>query len=408
MSTPSDRTLEILSTPMRAWSKYVVVLFTIVWTAGPCKAGDRIAVGLFHGANYVRATITAHDHGFELWADNNLLIHLKAGQQLEVSSISGSLNVYFNQHTTTAIKKLTFKPTNESASLHIQPVGAKTNRRKYGQEMDVIPYAGRLQFINLLQVEEYVAGVIEAETGSNQTTEFYKVQAVISRTYAINNLQKHKAEGFHMCDAVHCQVYHGLPLHEPKTYEAAFATRDLVIVDHHIEMIDATFHSNCGGRTYKANEVWTKDVPHLQSMDDPHCNQMPHSYWKKTISKTEWDQFIYNQRNPLRADSDSASYAAAMLKPQYVVDSTLSISRVDMREAFKLKSVKFDVTMSDDSVRFNGRGFGHGVGLCQEGAMARANEGMRYQEIIHAYYRDVHLIPRYMLWFFKDEESNGD
>jgi stage II sporulation protein D len=110
----------------------------------------------------------------------------------------------------------------------------------------------------------------------------------------------------------------------------------------------------------------------------------------------------------LIADTDTAYYRSALLKPQYVVDSTLSISRVDMREAFKLKSVKFDVTMTEDSVRFNGRGFGHGVGLCQEGAMARANEGMRYQEIIHAYYQDVHLIPRYMLWFFKDEESNGD
>jgi stage II sporulation protein D len=330
-------------------------------------------------------------------------------QLVEVSAISGVLNLYFKQQTIKSIKKIVLKPVGENDQLHIQPVGAKTNRRRYGQELSLHPYSGRLQFVNHLQLEEYVAGVIEAETGSNQTTEFYKVQAVISRTYAMNNLHKHSTEGFNMCDAVHCQVYHGLPLHEEKTYEAAYATRDLVIVDHQIIMIDATFHSNCGGHTYKANEVWSKDVKHLQTIEDTYCLQMPHSLWKKTITRSMWDNYVSNQKNPLHSEEDSTVLANMKMKPQYVVDSTLQLNRVDMREALKLRSVKFDVTINSDSVHFFGRGFGHGVGLCQEGAMARANEGMRFQDIIHAYYKDVHIVPRYMIWFFKDEESqDGD
>lgn len=392
-----------MHTPLIRFGFTLLLMLTqaVVW------AGDRIAVGLFNGAHHVRATVTCKLGAFDVYAGQELLFRLGPGQPCEVSSVSGTLNVYFNQQTITQLKTIRFVPQQREAQMHIQPVGAKSNQRRYGQEIQVVSYAGRVQFVNYLEVEEYVAGVIEAETGSHQTTEFYKVQAVISRTYAMNNLHKHKGDGFNVCDGVHCQVYHGIPLHEPKTYEAAQATRDLVIVDHQINMIDATFHSNCGGQTYRANEVWSKDIPHLQNTEDPYCAQMPHSFWKKTIARKDWDKFIDNQRNPLSASTDSAELALEALKPQYVLDSSLSISRIHMRETFKLKSVKFNVEIGADSVRFFGRGYGHGVGLCQEGAMARANEGIRYQDIIHAYYREVHLVPRYMIWFFKDEEAQS-
>jgi stage II sporulation protein D len=367
-------------------------------------AGDRISVGLFNGAHHVRATVTCKLGSFDVYGGDEILFRIGPGQQCEISTVSGALNIYFNQKTTTQQKSIRLVPQQPDAQMHIQPVGAKTNQRRYGQEMSVMAYSGRVQFVNHLELEDYVAGVIEAETGSNQTTEFYKVQAVISRTYAMKNLHKHKADGFNICDAVHCQVYHGIPLHEPKTFEAAQSTRDLVLVDHQINLIDATFHSNCGGQTYRANEVWSKDIPHLQNVSDDYCSKMPHSFWKKTIARKEWDRFIANQRDPL-SSTDSTEYLLKSHKPQYVVDSTLSISRVEMRESFKLKSVKFNVEIGIDSVRFFGQGYGHGVGLCQEGAMARANEGIRYQDIIHAYYREVHLVPRYMIWFFKDEES---
>lgn len=392
---------------MRTWTRRIGTMAMLMLLQVITFAGDRVAVGLFHGAHHVRATVTCKSGSFDVYSGQEIIFSLAQGQQCEISSASGSLNVYFNQ-TTTQLKSIVLKPRQPEAQIHLQPVGAKTNKRRYGQEIQALAYAGRIQFINFLEVEEYVAGVIEAETGSHQTAEFYKVQAVISRTYAMNNLHKHRGEGFNVCDAVHCQVYHGIPIHEPKTVEAANATRDLVIVDHQINMIDATFHSNCGGQTYKANEVWSKDIPHLQNTEDRYCAQMPHSFWKKTIARKEWDNFINNQRDPIADAKDSLESAAKALKPQYTYDSTLSISRIEMREAFKLKSVKFNVEIEADSVRFFGRGYGHGVGLCQEGAMARANEGIRYQDIIHAYYREVHLVPRYMIWFFKDEESEGD
>jgi stage II sporulation protein D len=73
-----------------------------------------------------------------------------------------------------------------------------------------------------------------------------------------------------------------------------------------------------------------------------------------------------------------------------------------MRTDLKLRSTKFEVRHKDNEVIFMGRGFGHGVGLCQEGAMHMAQLGYTYEDIIHFYYADVHLIPRHMLWFFKE------
>jgi stage II sporulation protein D len=73
-----------------------------------------------------------------------------------------------------------------------------------------------------------------------------------------------------------------------------------------------------------------------------------------------------------------------------------------MRTDLKLRSTQFDLTMKPTEVIFMGKGFGHGVGLCQEGAMRMASLGFSYKDIIHYYYTDVHLIQRRMLWFFRE------
>jgi stage II sporulation protein D len=86
----------------------------------------------------------------------------------------------------------------------------------------------------------------------------------------------------------------------------------------------------------------------------------------------------------------------------YCYDSTLQIPRRAMRTDLKLRSTHFDIEHTSEEVIFKGRGFGHGVGLCQEGAMRMSKLGYSYKDIIHFYYTDVHLIQRRMLWFFKD------
>jgi stage II sporulation protein D len=212
------------------------------------------------------------------------------------------------------------------------------------------------------------------------------------------------AEGYQLCDATHCQVYHGKPYAEPMAAAAARATRDIIIVDANINLITAAFHSNCGGKTVNADEVWSKPLNYCVSRTDSFCLNMPHSRWEKSVTTERWNDYLRSKRSEYTVvAADSERFVPTSARQYYMADSTLRIPSRVMREDFQLKSTLFRTEVRGENVHFMGKGFGHGVGLCQEGAMRMAQLGYCYEDIIHYYYTDVHLIPRYMLWFFREE-----
>lgn len=365
---------------------------------------EPIYVGMHYGQDYLRATISVSSGQYAVNCSDVLLFNMKAGQTADITASSGAINVFFDGKNYTACQKIEFRSASEG-SFKALPAGSKPNGRVYSGELIAFAYNGRLQLVNKIDIEDYVSGVIEAESGKGNELEYYKVQAVISRTYALNNKMRHKAEGFELCDATHCQVYHGQARAEPLALVATGTTRDIVIVDHEINLITAAFHSNCGGRTVNAEDVWSKPVNYLVSRPDTFCLNMPHSCWEKSFTPEKWNTYLRNKRNS--QDTDLASATGDLYKRQnlmYCVDSSLCIPLKAMREDLKLKSTLFRVQESESEIKFIGQGFGHGVGLCQEGAMRMALLDYCYEDIIHFYYRDVHLIPRYMMWFFKDED----
>ena len=117
------------------------------------------------------------------------------------------------------------------------------------------PFHSYLQLINNINIDNYVAGVVEAEVGKSPPEEYFKLQAIICRTYALKNINKHQTEGFSLCDKVHCQAYHGKPKSE-QIKQSALLTSNTVIVDSDINLITATFYSNCGGQSANSEEVW--------------------------------------------------------------------------------------------------------------------------------------------------------
>ena len=117
---------------------------------------------------------------------------------------------------------------------------------------------------------------MQAEAGKGHWLEYYKLQSVSCRTYALANKRRHAGEGFEVCDATHCQVFHGRNKQDSIRLAVAL-TRDLVVVDSDIRLIHATFHSNCGGETMNAEDVWSKSEPYLISTIDTFCLHEPHS-----------------------------------------------------------------------------------------------------------------------------------
>ncbi|UPT66178.1 MAG: SpoIID/LytB domain-containing protein [Sphingobacteriales bacterium JAD_PAG50586_3] len=117
----------------------------------------------------------------------------------------------------------------------------------YDGSLRLAANAGKLKLVNYVPIEQYVDDVLHAEVGKNHTLELYKVQATISRSYALTNINKHKSEFFNLCDKVHCQVYNGHGKPNNAIDSAVAITRGEVIV-YNNKVIDAAFHANCGGK----------------------------------------------------------------------------------------------------------------------------------------------------------------
>jgi stage II sporulation protein D len=177
-------------------------------------------------------------------------------------------------------------------------------------------------------------------------------------------------------------------------------TRDVVIVDSDIRLITAAFHSNCGGHTVNAEDVWSKPVSYLVGRRDTFCLKMPNSHWEKMIPLSEWKGY-FAAKNILVTEDNLMCFTPEG-KSAFFADSSYNLPARKVREDFKLRSTFFTVLPDGEHVRLIGKGFGHGVGLCQEGAMVMAAYGYTYRDIIHYYYKDVHLIPRDYIRFFEE------
>ncbi|NLY66095.1 MAG: SpoIID/LytB domain-containing protein [Tissierellia bacterium] len=144
----------------------------------------------------------------------------------------------------------------------------------------------KLCIINYLDIEEYLYGVVPREMGSSFHMEALKAQAIASRTYAMRNLNKHISDGYNLCDTVHCQVYGGYNVESPKTSEAVDKTKGMIIT-YNGRPIDAAFHSNSGGHTDDAKEIWGGDAPYLTGRVDEFSKSFPNSSWKLNLTSEE-------------------------------------------------------------------------------------------------------------------------
>jgi stage II sporulation protein D len=281
------------------------------------------------------------------------------------------------------------------------PIPPSGRKQRYSHVIEFHNINGKLKMVNVLPMDDYIAGVVEAEGGPKHDLEYYKAQAVISRTYVLSQFHKHIDDNFNLCDQTHCQAYNGWPRNEQIMQDAAQQTKSLVIVDDNVNLITSAFHSNCGGRTNSAEYVWSKKLPYCIETVDTFCMKMPNSNWEKRIPLHEWTQYISSKN---LSASDSANYAYFPTEKEiFYREGSTKIPLVQMRKDLKLKSTYFTVHQDGSEMVIIGQGFGHGVGLCQEGSIRMAQLGYGYEDIIHFYYHNVKIIPFQYISFFKQE-----
>ena len=276
------------------------------------------------------------------------------------------------------------------------PVGLE---RRFDDNLKIVAQRNKMQLINNLDLDNYVAGVVEAEVGRKPPKEYFKLQAIICRTYALSNTEKHIVEGYNLCDEVHCQAYHGKTFFN-NIVEAAMQTRGAVIVDSDIQLITAAFHSSCGGQTVNSEDVWSKSLYYLRSVKDTFCLKHKDATWQKEIDKNQWKNYL-TARLPNTISEQQYMNLNLNERLKYFPQSKLSFE--ELRGQFRLRSTYFNIQETENKVLLKGRGFGHGVGLCQIGAMEMAALGYNYSEILHFYYSGVHIIDLSALDFFKED-----
>ena len=365
--------------------KFLIILFLAVLGS---SASAQVKVRLFSNQSPESSVFSVTAGKYEISAFNGENLFVSKGEPVLIIKYKGKLAVKTRNEKGFLCDSMIIsgKTGDDSFSLRIN--GNNPVRQYYSGDLKCFPDMENLVLINICDVEKYVAGVVLAEGGSGKNIEYFKTQAVIARTYLYKYFDKHITDRYNVCDNTHCQAFNGLSS-DTIINNAAMETHGQVIVSQDSTLIISAFHSNCGGETASSEDVWLTSQQYLKSKIDPYCISSRNSVWEKSISRNEWLEFLKKSGYTGNInDSSIFNFDQKTRQVNYKIGLFTIPLRI-MRADLNLRSAFFTVISEGDSVIFKGRGYGHGVGLCQEGAMAMAAKGFTYRQIIDFYYTGV-------------------
>jgi stage II sporulation protein D len=170
-------------------------------------------------------------------------------------------------------------------------------------------------------------------------------------------------------------------------YAAANDTRGEVLVNNKGEPAITAYHACCGGITAHASVEWNRDLPYLMPVNDPFCNESTHRNWTQTIPLNEWTAYL--EKTGFYAPTDNLYKLKDAGRQKYLDEENERLPLTGIRKDLKLRSSYFHITRDNGEVTFHGHGYGHGLGMCQEGAMQMAKLGYCYVDILMFYYNNV-------------------
>jgi SpoIID/LytB domain protein len=322
--------------------------------------------------------------------------------------------------------------------------GKKDAGKAYRCHMEVrVNGKGRFTLVNRIFLEYYLYGVVGAEIGDLAPLEAKKAQAVAARSEAIAKMRQppHAGEGYDLCDGQHCQAYKGVAAEEFESCQAVDLTRGQVLV-YNNEVADAVYSSSCGGVTSNAEDVWeggpyayqrsridtigatSASVPKfgtdaearkwIESSPDVCCNSMrtrlkypgeTNFRWTRSFTPAQIASDVGTDGNTVtdvRVAQRGSSGRVMLLEVVLKSGGTRRIKwEYPIRLALDLPSGFFVIDTARDTkgqptkFTFTGAGYGHGVGLCQLGAIGMAQRNADYQRILLAYYENTQLYRLY-------------
>jgi len=281
-------------------------------------------------------------------------------------------------------------------------VKIRRRNRRYRGEIDVIvDESGKLIVINRIGLEDYIRGVLYHEVSHKWPMEAMKAQAVAARTYAIYRMKERAILEFDVTSDIYSQVYGGRSSEKYRTNLAVKRTRDEVLI-YDKKILPAYYHANCGGHTEDVTNLWKHEK--LLPLDGKvcgFCSNAPHYVWKKNLRL----KFIQDKLN-------SKGHSFGLIKDLSIIGSNKSgrIKNIKITERngketvilgkdFRnkvgpniIKSNRYSITMKGYYCDLSGKGWGHGVGMCQWGASQMSHERFKYDEILLYYYPEAKIV----------------
>ncbi len=292
--------------------------------------------------------------------------------------------------------------------------------KSYRGNLELYPAAGGMECVNALALEDYLRGVVPLEMGHPDSAALsaLEAQAIVARTYALKRMLAGRRPDFDVRASVQDQVFGGAEAESPLGDRAVTATAGRVVL-YGDTLALCYYYSTCGGITAARNEVWGGPaIPYLVSQPDrdslgrPWCRASPYMHWTQS-----WDaqalagilranlasagvdnppsfrritglqilgRFSDGRIRTLRVQTDGGPIDLHGDKIRFALRPGPGTGRI-------LASDRFDIALNGDHVVAQGSGFGHGIGMCQMGALGRAAAGQNAEQILAAYYPGTHL-----------------
>lgn len=366
-----------------------VVFALILLLPAPVRAAEAIRVLLLTDAPRV-----------VLSAERGVMIQLPTGEErvlmapLAVTPLLGGLTI--NEQ---AVRAGRIRVTGWDGDLTVSTgAGPDSTPLVVSGTVHVVNRGKGLALINEVDLEEYVKGVVPAEMNAAWHPEALKVQAVITRTYALYQRMASLGREYDLAAGTQDQVYRGRQGVDARVQQAVEATRGLVLT-HRNAPILAAFSSTAAGPTEDAMTVWSKDLPYLKGVDCPFDLNSPYYQWRVQIRLEDLEAGLRRQGLAVGTIATVTPFAysragrVARIRILHS-DGELILRGEDLRRAAGytvIPSTQFEVEAVGREIVLSGRGAGHAVGLCQWGAKELAELGYSFATILHYYFPGTDL-----------------
>ena len=277
-------------------------------------------------------------------------------------------------------------------------IPGKLKKRPYAGSLRISSNGGVCSVTNKVALEDYVSSVACHEIRGG-LPEALRAQAVLVRTWAMTHSNRHKKEGKDFCDLTHCQVYTGSSACDESQVSVLKKVQGVVLVFGSV-LADVAYFSTCGGHTANAGDIWGKKSTreYLSGIEDgnpAYCSASPHFRWHLILKRAEVCMALSKDKARDDCSLEIIRTGIGGWVKSIRIDSGRSFFmtgenfRLLMGRTFgwgRFKSSNFVLSMNRNMIEFLGKGMGHGVGMCQYGAMNMASKGKTFRDILLHYF----------------------